>query len=233
MDKKVYIVTAASEGMGKACATKLAKDGAQLVIMARSEKILEVAKEIGAEALQGSITDKRDIKKLVDFTIEKYGKIDGIVNNAGYIPKGELLELTSENWHEGLDIVIGSVDTMLKLVTPIFIKQGGGNVVNISTYAAYEPSSVFPISACMRAALGSYIKLYADKYAKDGIRINNILPGFVNSKPVREHFVAQIPMERYGKVEEIAEFASFLLSPKSSYMTGQNLRVDGGLTRSV
>ncbi len=231
--KKVYIVTAASEGMGKACAKELAQSGHEVVIFSRTQKILDVASEIGAHGVVGSITCKDDLKKLVDFTMEKFGRVDGAINNAGYIPKGDLLELSSENWHEGLDIVIGSVDTMLKLLTPIFQASGGGSIVNISTFAAYEPSSVFPISACMRAALGSYIKLYADKYAKDGIRINNILPGFVNSKPVNEKFLNQIPMGRYGKVEEIATFAKFLLSEESSYMTGQNLRVDGGITRSV
>lgn len=230
---KVAIVTAASMGMGKACATELVQSGYKVVVMSRGEKILEVAQEIGADGLQGSITCKEDIKALIDFIMKKYGRIDAVVNNAGYIPKGDFFELTDENWHEGLDIVIGSVNSMLKLITPIFQAQGGGSVVNISTFAAYEPSAVFPISACMRAALGSYIKLYADRYAKDNIRINNVLPGFVDSKPVNEKFIKDIPMGRYGKVEEIAKTVRFLLSEDASYTTGQNIRVDGGITRSV
>jgi len=230
---KVAIVTAASMGMGKACAVELVKSGYKVVIMSRSERILEVAQDIGADGLQGSITCKEDIKALVDFAMNKYGRIDAVVNNAGYIPKGDLFELTDENWHEGLDIVIGSVNTMLKLITPIFKDQNGGSVVNISTFATYEPSPVFPISVCMRAALGSYIKLYADKYAKDNIRINNVLPGFVDSKPENEKFIKDIPMGRYGKVEEIAKTVRFLLSEDASYTTGQNIRVDGGITRSV
>ncbi|HIP30107.1 MAG TPA: SDR family oxidoreductase [Sulfurospirillum arcachonense] len=231
--QKVAIVTAASMGMGKACAIELIQSGYKVVIMSRGEQILEVAKSIGADGLQGSITCSDDIKALVEFTMSKHGRVDGVVNNAGYIAKGELFELSDENWHEGLDIVIGSVNTMLKLVTPIFQAQGGGSVVNISTFAAFEPSPVFPISACMRAALGSYIKLYADKYAKDNIRINNVLPGFVDSKPVHEKFLKDIPMERYGKVEEIAKTVRFLLSDDASYTIGQNIRVDGGITRSV
>ena len=231
--QKVAIVTAASMGMGKACAKELAQSGYQVVIMSRSEQILEVAKQINADGIQGSITSNEDLKTLVDFTMKKYGRVDAVVNNAGFIPKGPLLDLSDENWHEGLDIVIGSVDKMLKLLTPIFISQGHGSMVNISTFAAYEPSEVFPISACMRAALGSYIKLYADKYAKNNIRINNVLPGFVDSKPENEKFLKQIPMERYGKVEEIAKTVKFLLSEDASYITGQNIRVDGGITRSV
>ena len=230
---RVAIVTAASKGMGKACAIELVQCGYKVVIMSRSEQILEVAQTIGADGLQGSITCKDDLKALVEFTMKKYGRIDAVVNNAGYIPKGEFFELSDENWHEGLDIVIGSVNTMLKLITSIFQVQGGGSVVNISTFAAFEPSPVFPISACMRAALGSYIKLYADKYAKDNIRINNVLPGFVDSKPENEKFLKQIPFARYGKVEEIAKTVRFLLSDDSSYTTGQNIRVDGGITRSV
>lgn len=230
---KVAIVTAASMGMGKACAIELVQCGYKVVIMSRGEEILKIANDINADGLQGSITCKEDIKALVDFTMTKYGRLDAVVNNAGYIPKGEFFELSDENWHEGLDIVIGSVNTMLKLVTPIFQAQGGGSVVNISTFAAYEPSPVFPISACMRAALGSYIKLYADKYAKNNIRINNVLPGFVDSKPVHEKLLKDIPMGRYGKVEEIAKTVRFLLSDDASYTTGQNIRVDGGITRSV
>jgi NAD(P)-dependent dehydrogenase (short-subunit alcohol dehydrogenase family) len=231
--QSVAIVTAASMGMGKACAYELVQSGYKVVIMSRGEQITDVAKTIGADAIQGSITNKDDIKTLVEYAMTKYGRIDGVVNNAGYIPKGDILELSDENWHEGLDIVIGSVNSMLKLVTPIFIKQGGGAVVNISTFAAFEPSPVFPISACMRAALGGYIKLYADKYAKDNIRINNVLPGFIDSKPINEKFIKDIPMGRYGKVEEIAKSVKFLLSDDASYTTGQNIRVDGGITRSV
>lgn len=230
---KVAIVTAASKGIGKACAVELVRCGYRVVIMSRGKEILEVAKEIGVDGVQGSITCKDNIKGLVDLAMSKYGRIDAIVNNAGYIPKGKLLELSDENWREGLDVVIGSVNTMLKLVTPIFQTQGRGSVVNISTFAAYEPSAVFPVSACMRAALGSYIKLYADKYAKENIRINNVLPGFVDSKPVNEKFLQDIPFGRYGQVEEIAKTVRFLLSDDASYMTGQNIRVDGGITRSV
>lgn len=227
------VVTAASQGMGKACAVELSKSGYEVALMARSESIMDLAKEIGAVAMQGDITKPEDVKALVSFVMDKFGRIDAVVNNAGYIPKGELLELSSKQWHESLDTVIGSVDSMLKSVTPIFQNQKSGAVVNISTFAAYEPSDIFPISACMRAALGSYIKLYADRYAKDNIRINNVLPGFIDSKPVQQERLDKIPMGRYGKVEEIAKTVKFLLSSDAGYISGQNIRVDGSLTRSV
>ena len=122
---------------------------------------------------------------------------------------------------------------MSRVVTPIMKGQGGGAIVNISTFAAFEPSATFPISASLRAALGSFTKLYADTYAQDGIRMNNILPGFVDSYPVSDDVVKQIPMGRYGSVQEIAKTARFLLSDEAGYITGQNIRVDGGITRGV
>ena len=122
---------------------------------------------------------------------------------------------------------------MARLVTPIMKVQGGGAIVNISTFAAFEPSETFPISASLRAALGSFTKLYADTYAQDGIRMNNILPGFIDSYPASDDVVKQIPMGRYGSVQEIAKTARFLLSAEAGYITGQNIRVDGGITRGV
>jgi NAD(P)-dependent dehydrogenase (short-subunit alcohol dehydrogenase family) len=160
------------------------------------------------------------------------------VNSAGHGPKGPVLDLTDEDWHLGLDVYLMNVVRMTRLVVPAmqaqFAKDGcGGSIVNISTYATFEPEAAFPTSGVFRAGLAAFTKLVADKYAADGIRMNNILPGFIDSRPEKEEFRARIPMGRYGRAEEIAEVAAFLASDRSSYMTGQNLRVDGGITRSV
>jgi NAD(P)-dependent dehydrogenase (short-subunit alcohol dehydrogenase family) len=122
---------------------------------------------------------------------------------------------------------------MARLVTPIMRAGGGGSIVNISTFAAYEPDPAFPVSASLRAALGSFVKLFADAYAADGIRMNNVLPGFIDSYSIEEETVAKIPMGRPGTVVEIAKTVAFLLSSDAGYITGQNIRVDGGITRSV
>lgn len=165
--------------------------------------------------------------------MERYGRIDAVINNTGHPPKGELLDISDENWHAGLDMVLMNVVRMARLVTPIMQKQGSGAFVNISTFAAFEPSLAFPVSSALRAALGSFTKLYADRYAADNIHMNNILPGYIESYAIDEAIRAKIPLGRSGSVEEIADTAVFLLSSRAGYITGQNIRVDGGISRSV
>ena len=165
--------------------------------------------------------------------MEAHGRIDAVVNNTGFPPKGPLLEISDEDWYAGLDMVLLNVVRMTRLVTPIMVAQGGGAIVNISTFAAVEPGAAFPVSATLRAGLSAYIKLYADEYAAKGIRINNILPGFIDTHGTDDAITADIPTGRYGSTEEIGETAAFLLSDGAGYITGQNIRVDGGLTRSL
>ena len=181
----------------------------------------------------GSVTEVADLERLVEAAQQSYGRIDAVVNHTGHPPKGALLEITDEDWHYGLDLVMLNVVRMARLVTPILQAQGGGAIVNISTFAVFEPDPIFPVSVSMRAALAAYSKLYSDHYAADGIRMNNVLPGFINSLPENPEWKARIPMDRYGTVEEIAQTTRFLLSDEAGYITGQNLRVDGGITRSV
>ena len=120
-----------------------------------------------------------------------------------------------------------------RLVTPIMQQQKSGAIINISTFAAFEPDPVFPTSGVFRAGLAAFAKLFSDKYAAENIRMNNVLPGFIDSLPEKEEFRARIPMERYGKTEEIAATIAFLASEGGGYITGQNIRVDGGITRAV
>jgi NAD(P)-dependent dehydrogenase (short-subunit alcohol dehydrogenase family) len=120
-----------------------------------------------------------------------------------------------------------------RLIAPIMIKQGGGAIINISTFAAFEPDPTFPTSGVFRAGLAAYTKLFADRYAADNVRMNNVLPGFIDSLPEKEEFRARIPMGRYGRTDEISATIGFLASEGAGYITGQNIRVDGGITRSV
>ncbi|HZW21986.1 SDR family oxidoreductase [Noviherbaspirillum sp.] len=230
---KVAVITAASRGMGAACARELAARGYKLVLMSRSADIQALATELGATALQGSSDNAADLQKLVALAMDTHGRIDAAVNNTGHPKKGPLLELSDDDWHAGLDLLLLNVVRMARLVTPVMQAQGGGAIVNISTFAAYEPTARFPISSALRAALGSFTKIYADEVAKSGIRINNVLPGYVDSIAQNEATLAQIPMGRQGTQEEIAKTVAFLLSADAGYITGQNLRVDGGITRSV
>lgn len=229
---KVAIVTAAGRGMGAAIAVELKARGWRLALMSPSGAAEGLAHGLGAVGLTGSVTETKDLERLMDATMEAYGRIDAVVNNTGHPPKGPLLQIPDADWHAGLDLVLLNVVRMARLVTPQMEKQGSGAIVNISTYAAIEPSLAFPVSSSLRAALGAFAKLYADQYAKAGIRMNNLLPGFIDSYPEDPATTATIPAGRYGKVAEIAKTTAFLVSDDASYLTGQNLRVDGGLTRS-
>ncbi len=230
---QIAIVTAASQGIGAATARELADDGYQVVLMARSDSVHTLARELGGRAVTGSVTDPGDLARLVDLAGDEYGRIDAVVNNTGHPPKGELLDLTDDDWHAGLDMVLLNVVRMARLVTPMMKQQGRGAIVNVSTFAAYEPRPAFPVSATLRAALGSFAKLYSDRYAPHGIRMNNVLPGFVDSYAIDEATRQEIPLGRPATTTEIAKTIRFLLSTDAGYVTGQNIRVDGGITRSV
>ena len=169
----------------------------------------------------------------MDGALQRWGRIDALVNSAGHGPKGDLLALTDEQWATGMEMYFMNVVRATRLVTPHLLQAGGGAIVNISSFAAVEPDPVFPTSAVFRAGLAAYTKLYADRYAKDGIRMNNVLPGYIDSLPEKAERRAAIPAGRYGHADEVASLIAWLVSTEGAYMTGQNLRVDGGLTRSL
>jgi len=229
----VAIVTAAGRVIGEACARRLAEDGYTPVLLSKSGAAVDVAEDLGGVGFEGSVTDSDDLAALVDAAHERYGRIDAVVNNTGHPATGDLLGITDDEWHDGLDLVLLNVVRMARLVTPIMREQGGGSIVNLSTFSAYEPSAEFPVSSVLRAGLGSFTKLYADRYAADAVRMNNVLPGFTDSWDVDDETAAEIPMGRPAETAEIADAVAYLVSSDASYVTGQNLRVDGGLTDSV
>jgi NAD(P)-dependent dehydrogenase (short-subunit alcohol dehydrogenase family) len=230
---KVAIVTAAGSGMGATCARELAGRGYAVALMSPSGKAEALAKELGGLGLTGSVTEESDLEALVGGTLDRYGRIDGVVNSTGHPASGEVLELADGQWHEALDLVVLNVVRIARLVTPAMLRQGGGAIVNVSTVSAFEPSPAFPLSSSLRAALAGFTKLYADRYAAEGVRMNNVLAGYVESFEIDDETRGSIPMQRQGTLEEIAKTVAFLLSEDSGYITGQNIRVDGGLTRSV
>jgi NAD(P)-dependent dehydrogenase (short-subunit alcohol dehydrogenase family) len=232
-DTRVAVVTGAGRGMGAACARELASRGWKLGLLSPSGSAEALAATLGGIGFKGSVESADDLERLVKTTADKYGRIDGVVVSLGAPPKGDLLQISDEDWLRGAELIVLSVVRLARLVTPIMQRQKGGAIVNISTFAAFEPDLAFPVSGTYRAGLGAFAKLYADRYAADGIRMNNLLPGFIDSAPARSEIEQRIPMRRYGKVQEIARTAAFLLSDDAGYITGQNLRVDGGLTRSV
>ena len=232
--KNVAIITAGGSGMGADSARRLSDDGFNVAILSSSGKGEALANELGGIGVTGSNQSNDDLKKLVDLTMDKWGRIDVLVNSAGHGPRAPVLELTDEDWHTGMDVYFLNAVRPTRLVTPIMLKQGAGSIINISTFAAFEPDPVFPTSGVFRAGLAAFTKLFADQYAADNIRMNNVLPGFIDSLPEKEEFRSRIPMGRYGSsLNEIASVVAFLASDGGGYITGQNIRVDGGITRSV
>lgn len=231
--KKVAIITAGGSGMGAGAARKLAEDGFDIAVLSSSGKGEALANEYGGVGVTGSNQSNDDLETLVNAAMERWGRIDVLVNSAGHGPRAPILDLSDDDWHRGMEVYFLNVVRPTRLVTPIMQKRQSGVIINISTFAAFEPDPVFPTSGVFRAGLAAYTKLFADKYAPENIRMNNVLPGFIDSLPEKEEFKQRIPMGRYGKTDEISATVAFLASDGAGYITGQNLRVDGGITRSV
>jgi len=231
--EKVALVTAGGSGMGADAARRLAADGFAIGILSASGKGEALAERLGGVGVTGSNQSTASLQALVDAAMARWGRIDVLVNSAGHGPKGAVLEISDEDWHNGMDVYLMNVIRPARLVTPIMQRQQTGAIINISTFATFEPDPQFPTSGVFRAALAAFTKLFADNYAGDNIRMNNILPGFIDSLPERADRRARIPMGRYGKASEIASAIAYLASDDAAYITGQNIRIDGGLTRSV
>lgn len=230
---KVAIVTAGGSGMGAAAARKLAAEGFKVAILSSSGKGEALAGELGGIGVTGSNQSNDDLKRLVDMTMKTWGRVDVLVNSAGHGPKKPVLELTDDDWHTGMDVYLMNAIRPSRLVAPIMVEQKRGAIINISTAWAFEPSAMFPTSGVFRAGLAAFAKLFADRYAADNVRMNNVLPGWIDSLPMSEERRDSVPMKRYGSADEIAATIAFLASEGAGYITGQNIRVDGGLMRSV
>lgn len=233
MTKPVAMIIGGGSGIGADAARTLAEQGFDVAVMSSSGKGEALGAELGGLGFTGSNLVAADLAAFHQATLDRFGRIDAVVNNAGHGPKGDVLEISDEDWHLGMDYYLMNVIRMTRLVVPTMQAQGGGSIVNVSTFAAFEPDPDFPTSAVFRAGLAGYTKLVADKYAAEGVRMNNVLPGFIDSLPEKEDRRARIPAGRYAEVRELSNAIAFLASDKSSYITGQNIRVDGGLTRAV
>ncbi len=232
-ETRVALITAGGSGMGAAAARRLAADGYAVGVLSSSGKGEALGNQLGGFGVTGSNLDPAALQVLVDGAMSRWGRVDVLVNSSGHGPRAPVLELTDEDWHRGLEVYFLSAVRPSRLVAPIMVAQGKGSIVNISTFAAFEPDPTFPTSGVSRAGLAAFTKLFADEYAARGVRMNNVLPGYIDSLPEKDERRAKIPMGRYGRVEEIAAAIAFLASDEAGYITGQNLRVDGGITRSV
>ena len=247
-DKPVAIVVAAGGGIGGACTRELAQCGYDLVLMSAGGSAVKLADELGGTAVTGSLAEAADLETVVDTALEKHGRIDAVLNNTGHVTKGagaargpvydpddtsHFIEISDAEWHHALDMSILNVVRMARLVTPVMERQCGGAIVNISSFAAKEPSAKYPVGAALRMALAGVMKLYSDRYARAGIRMNNVLPGFVDNHEMGDAVRREVPMGRPCSSDELAKTVAFLLSADAGYITGQSIVVDGGLTRGI
>lgn len=231
--EKVAIITAGGSGMGAAAARRLAADGYKVGILSSSGKGQALAEALGGIGITGSNQSVDDLRRLVDAVVAQWGRVDVLVNSAGHGPRAPILEISDEDWHKGMDTYLLNVIRPTRLVTPIMQRQQGGVIINISSAWTFEPTELFPTSAVFRAGLASFTKIFADTYAGDNVRINNVLPGWIDSLPATEQRRDSVPLKRYGTSEEVAATIAFLASEGAAYITGQNIKVDGGVTRSV
>jgi NAD(P)-dependent dehydrogenase (short-subunit alcohol dehydrogenase family) len=230
---KVAIITAGGSGMGAHAARTLARDGYQVGILSSSGKGEALAAELGGVGVTGSNQSNDDLARLVDGVLARWGRIDALVNSAGHGPRAPVLELADDDWHRGMDVYFLSAVRPTRLVAPVMQRQRSGSIVNISSFAAVEPDPGFPTSAVFRAGLAAFAKMFADRYAGDNVRMNNVLPGFIDSLPEKDGVAQRVPLRRYGRMEEVSELIAFLASDRAGYITGQNIRIDGGLSRSL
>ncbi len=233
MSKQVALIVGGGSGIGADAARKMAAEGWDVAVMSSSGKGEALGLELGGLGFTGSNLVVADLEAFVAAAMDRFGRVDAVINCTGHGPKGPVDEISDDEWHLGMDYYMLNVVRMVRLVQPIMIEQGAGSIVNISTFAAFEPDPDFPTSAIFRASLAGYTKLWTNKFASAGLRMNNVLPGFIDSLPEKEDRVARIPAGRYAKVEELSNVIAFLASDASTYVNGQNLRVDGGLTASV
>ena len=231
--QRVAIVVAGGSGMGAAAARKLHAAGFAVGILSSSGKGEALARELGGVGVTGSNQSVADLQKLMDAVIQRWGRIDVLVNSAGHGPKGKLLEISDEDWVKGLEVYFLNVVRATRLVAPIMQRQGGGSIINISTAWTFEPSAMFPTSAVARSGLAAFTKIFCDEYGAHNSRMNNVLPGWIDSLPQTDARRQSVPLQRYGTADEIGATVAFLASEGAAYITGQNLRVDGGLMRSV
>ena len=232
---RTAVVIAGGSGIGAAVVRELSSNGYRVAALSPSGSAKKLAESLGGVGLEGSNRSAGDLQAIVDLALAEFGRVDTVVNGSGHGAAGPVLEITDEQWEDGMNAFLMNVVRMARIITPHFEAAVGGTIVNISTSSPFEPNPRYPVSATFRAALASFTKLYTDEYGPAGIRMNNVLPGFTKEDPstVPPDWTQRIPLRRAAAATEVARVVRFLAGEESSYMTGQNIRVDGGSSRSV
>ncbi|MBI2090457.1 MAG: SDR family oxidoreductase [Deltaproteobacteria bacterium] len=255
---KVALVAGASQGMGRAIAMGFAREGAKVSICARGEGRLQEAaerirRETGAEllAVVADMTRLEDIQRFVSRSVEKFGRLDIVVTNAGGPPPGEFMKFTDEDWEHAFRLSFLSALRLTREAVPHMRKVGGGRVINLTSYAVKEPIAGLVLSNALRSGVIGLAKTLSRELAQDNILINNVCPGRIDTerhrklsedrakrlnRPLEEiekQMKGEIPLGRFGSAEEAADLVVFLGSERASYITGTTIQVDGGLIRGT
>lgn len=253
---RVMLAAGASKGLGFGVAQALARDGARVSICSRSEADINAAAdrlraETGAEIIATACDVRKmdDIERWVNTTVEQWGTIDGLLVNAGGPPAGFFSELTDEQWQAAFELTLLSSIRMIRAALPHM--QAGSAILAITSSSVQEPIERLGLSTVMRSGVTGLVKTLADELAPRRIRINTIVPGRIDTdrvaqldqitanragkslEEVRRGWEAAIPFGRYGTIEEFGAAGAFLLSPAAAYITGTDLRVDGGKGRVI
>ena len=254
---KTALVFAASQGLGKAIAARLAEEGANVMIASRSEeKLAQVAEEISylgsGQVLHktADVTKTQDIQDVIQYTVDTFGTIDILINNTGGPKAGNFLSLTDDDWKHAFELNLLSYIRIIREVVPV-MKKSGGRIVNIASSSIKEPIAGLILSNTFRTGIVGLTKTLASELAEDGILINTVAPGRIATDRVKEldtiraeklgvdvseieeEMRNQIPLKRYGQPEEFAKAVAFLVSGANSYMTGQSFLIDGGMVKSI
>ena len=255
---RVAIVGGGSKGLGRACADSLAAEGAKLAICSRNAEELEAAAaEIraatGAEvlAVPADLSRLEDIQRLIQATIDHYGRLDIAVANSGGPPSGRAADTDEETWSRSIDMALSFFIRMGREATPPMRQQKWGRVVNILASTVYQPIDNLATSGVTRMGAVAYAKSLADEVGRDNVLVNNVAPGFLMTERMRHIFetrsdetgqdidtvleagASRIPVGRFGRPEELGDFVAYLCSDKNTYVTGTTILVDGGVVRSV
>jgi 3-oxoacyl-[acyl-carrier protein] reductase len=255
---KVALVAAASRGLGRAVAEELAAEGAALVLCARGAESLaracadiERASRVQVLGVAGDVSSAEDVSRIVAAALERFGRVDILVTNAGGPPAGTFESLSALDWEAATRLTLTSVLNLTRAVLPGMRERRWGRILNVTSIAVKQPVESLMLSNSLRAAVTGFARTLANEVAADRITVNNLLPGYTRTERVEElaraaaaregvsesaarsRWEAEIPMRRLGEPREFAALAAFLASERASYITGTSITVDGGWVRSL
>ncbi len=243
LEGKVAIVTGASRGIGRGIALNLAAAGANIVAVYQQNKTMvdELAQELeplGREclAVKADVAVEDDVNALVEQTMSRFGRVDILINNAGITKDGLIMRMKSEDWHHVLNVNLSGMFYATKAVTKPMFKQRSGKIVFITSIIGTIGNAGQANYAAAKAGVIGFMKSAAKEFSSRGIQVNAVAPGFIDtdmtkklSEDVKTTYLEQIPLKRFGRVEDVAEAVKFLASEKADYITGQVIHVNGGL----